>query len=166
MILIITGILLLNLLVLPVQFVNHGLFTMTTHYHLLLFQLLGNILSRGSRDIDPCLGEECTRAQHKYNVEKSMDRVFCNLSQRFRRREIITQSSNWERWWSTSFVPYSEKSDKKVVCKFSRQQLGDKVDIGDQSTLTVNVFLNLLIRVMLICLNTLFISLLIEFHFY
>ena len=43
---------------LPIQLVNHGLFSMSSHDHLLLFQLFGDVLGRRARHFDPRLGEE------------------------------------------------------------------------------------------------------------
>jgi len=41
-----------------IQLVNHGLFSMSSHDHLLLFQLFGDVLGRRARHFDPRLGEE------------------------------------------------------------------------------------------------------------
>lgn len=65
-----------------VELVNHGLLTMTTHDHLLLLELLGNILGRRSGHIDPGLGEECARSEHEDDVDDAVDWVFEDVSKR------------------------------------------------------------------------------------
>lgn len=75
-----------------VEFVDHGLLTMSTHDHLLLLELLGNILGGRSGHIDPGLGEESARSEHEDDVDDAVDRVLEDVSERLWWREIIANS--------------------------------------------------------------------------
>lgn len=76
-----------------VQFVNHWLFPMSAHNHLLFFQLFGHIFCRWAAHIDPCFWEECTGAKHKNDVNEAMDWIFQDVGQWFGRRQIIANST-------------------------------------------------------------------------
>ena len=48
---------------------------MSSHDHLLFFQLFGDIFGRRSRNFDPSLGEEGAGTQHEDNVQHGVDGI-------------------------------------------------------------------------------------------
>lgn len=66
-------------------------------HHVRLYNLSfqTHILGRGARDFNPCLREESTGAQHKYNIHNCMYRVFQNRRKGLWRWQIVTESTNW-----------------------------------------------------------------------
>lgn len=53
-----------------------------------------HIFGRGSRHLDPGLGEEGTGAKHEGDVDDGVDRVFQNGAKRLRGREIVAKPTN------------------------------------------------------------------------
>ena len=70
------------------------------------------IFSRRARHINPCLGEEGTRAKHKEDVQDSVYGVLYNVTHCLWRRHVITQSTNgvWPSRATTSFLKTDSKN--------------------------------------------------------
>lgn len=68
---------------------DHGLFAVSTHDHLLFLQLFGYVFGARSADIDPGFGEECAGAEHEHDVDEAVDGVFQDVRERLWRREIV-----------------------------------------------------------------------------
>ena len=59
---------------------------MSAHDHLLLPELLGNVLGRAAGHIDPGLGEEGAGTEHEEDVEERVDGIRQHRTQRLRWR--------------------------------------------------------------------------------
>jgi hypothetical protein len=62
---------------------------MTTHNHVLLTELLSNILRSAAAHFNPGPREESTSAQNEGKVENSVERIQHQFSDGTRRRDII-----------------------------------------------------------------------------
>jgi len=106
----------------PVEFVNHGLLTMTSHDHLLFLEMLGNILGRRPGNIDPSFGEEGTRAEHEGNVDESMARILQDMAETLGWRHVVAQASNGiggPSWPTCTLVsPHTQEVDEEVALEF------------------------------------------------
>jgi hypothetical protein len=68
------------------EFLVHGLLTVTSHNETLFLELLGNVARRGARDLDPGLGEDSASDQHVDDEDGSLEGVRERLSDAERRR--------------------------------------------------------------------------------
>ena len=69
---------------LPVKFMDHGFFTMTSHNHLLVFQLFGYIFSGWSGYFNPCLRQmEKNRSLTQQLFEYTLNLVKCSGETQF-----------------------------------------------------------------------------------
>lgn len=105
--------------------------------HLLLFELLGDIGSRGTRNLNPGLGKEGTGREHEDNVEDGMQWVCSHLGEALGRGDVIDETSNRDHVASAVLedLPPSEELDEKVSPVALVEQLGDKVEVGDKGRL-------------------------------
>ena len=73
-----------------------------------------HIFGRGSRNLDPCLGEEGTGAQHEDDVDCSMDGVIQNRTKGLRGGEVVAETANWvgTSWSSSGSILYKTQSIK------------------------------------------------------
>lgn len=62
-------------------------------------QLLSHVSSRGSRHFNPSFWEKCTRCQHKDQVEESMERIRCHVSQaaKYCQSVLMEYNHQWEQ---------------------------------------------------------------------
>jgi len=121
-----------------IEFVDHGLFSVTSHHHLLLLQLLGDVFGRRSRDFDPRLGEEGARPQHEHDVHHRVDGILQHVSETFGRGEVVAESADGigsSRTAAADIRPHAQQVDQEVARKFMSEHLGNDVEIGDQSAL-------------------------------
>jgi len=121
-----------------IEFVDHGLFSVTSHHHLLLLQLLGDVFGRRSRDFDPRLGEEGARPQHEHDVHHRVDGILQHVSETFGRGEVVAESTDGigsSRTAAADVRPHAQQVDQEVARKFMSEHLGNDVEIGDQSAL-------------------------------
>ena len=114
---------------LPVEFMDHWWISESSHDHSLFFQLFGDILSRWTRNIDPCLNaninmlsnskkidilfsytvdlrthhwEESAGTEHENDIKNSVHWVSNNSLPRFWWWKIIAETSGWVgSSWST-----------------------------------------------------------------
>mmetsp|Transcript_22696 Transcript_22696/g.63031 ORF Transcript_22696/g.63031 Transcript_22696/m.63031 type:complete len:261 (-) Transcript_22696:871-1653(-) len=116
-----------------------GIVTVTPEEHLLLFQLLGNIVRRGARHLDPDLGEEGAGGEHEDNVENTVQGVCHSLSDGAWRRHVVDQAADRNHLAAhVHLVPGSQELDQLVGAKVLEEQLGDEVEVGNQSRLEDN----------------------------
>ena len=109
---------------------------MSSHDHLLFTKLLSYILSTRSRDVDPGLGEESTRSEHKDDIDDAMEWVLENVPEGFRGRQVIAQTTSWETTVAASVVgPCTEEIDQDVSSELGCQHLRDNVKVRNQSGL-------------------------------
>lgn len=116
-----------------------GLFAVTLDDHVLIAELLSNIARRRARDLNPSLGEESASNEDEGEVEDSMERIIEDLSKGVRRRDIVSQTANWDRLTRTIAVvlllPATEKLNNDVGGITLVQELGEEVQVGDESSL-------------------------------
>lgn len=120
-----------------VQDMDQSGVTVSLHDHLVVSKLLGNITSRRSRDLNPCLTEKSTGSQDEGQVEDGVERIVNDLRKRSRRRNVVSDSSNRDLLSHGSFdiLPLSEKTDQDVGRGTVVQKLGDEVQVGNKSRL-------------------------------
>merc|ERR1719323_1635359 len=114
---------------------DHGCLTMSSHYHLLFSELLGNILGRASRHINPGLGEESAASEHEGDVEDGVDGVSQHRGQSLRRREVVAEAAHGVGAAAASVGPDAEQVDEEVAGELDAEHLGDHVEIGDEGRL-------------------------------
>ncbi|GMR48758.1 hypothetical protein PMAYCL1PPCAC_18953, partial [Pristionchus mayeri] len=110
--------------------VDHRLLTMSSHDHSLLLQLLGDVLSRRARHIDPRLREEGARSEHEDDVDDAVEGILEHVTEGLGRREVVADStSGVAAVGSRSIRPGSEQVDKRM------SHLRDDVEVRDESGL-------------------------------
>ena len=104
---------------------------MSLHDHLVVTELLGNITSRGSRNLNPGLTEESTGSQNEGKVEDGMERIVNDFRKGSRRRNVVGDSSDGDLLSHGSFdiLPLSEKTNQDIGRGTVVQKLGDKVQV-------------------------------------
>mmetsp|Transcript_18997 Transcript_18997/g.41280 ORF Transcript_18997/g.41280 Transcript_18997/m.41280 type:complete len:357 (-) Transcript_18997:258-1328(-) len=114
--------------------------TVSLHDHLVVSKLLGNITGRRSRNFNPSLTEKGTGRQNESEVENGMERIVDNLGERSRRRDVVRNSSDRDLLSHSSFnvLPLSKKTDQDIGRSTVIQKLGDKVQVGNKSSLKNN----------------------------
>lgn len=103
-----------------VELLHHAAVTETLHLHLLILQLLGDILGALTGHVDPGLAEEGTSSQDEGNVDHSVDGVSCNVSKTCGRGEVVHKSTNGVGLCSEAsldLTPASNQIDKNVYLK-------------------------------------------------
>uniref|UniRef100_A0A182F0P3 Uncharacterized protein n=1 Tax=Anopheles albimanus TaxID=7167 RepID=A0A182F0P3_ANOAL len=122
----------------PVELVNHRVFPVAPHHHLLFLQLLGHVLGRAARHVDPRLGEERARSKHKDDVEDGMDRVGYDVTERFRWRQVVAETTDrigTGRATAANIGPHAEQVDEEVTVELDGQHLRNDVQVGYQGRL-------------------------------
>jgi len=101
--------------------------------------LLGDFLSRGSRDFDPEFGEHGAGEHHESNVEKSVEGISDQVRKILGRRHVVGETSDGNRVAAHfNVLPLTEDSDQEVGSELSVKDLGDQVKVGNQSSLKNN----------------------------
>ena len=121
-----------------VELVDHGLIAVAAHDHLLLLELLGDVLGARAAHVYPRLGEEGARAEHEDDVEHGVDGIVDHRLEVLRRREIVAQATDRvgaSRAGAAHVRPHAEQVDEEVAGKLGRQHLRDHVQVGDESAL-------------------------------
>mmetsp|Transcript_7309 Transcript_7309/g.9886 ORF Transcript_7309/g.9886 Transcript_7309/m.9886 type:complete len:224 (-) Transcript_7309:826-1497(-) len=111
---------------------------MSLHEHLLLLELLSNILGTGTGYLYPGFGEKSTGCQHEGKVEHSMEWVSRDVRERSRWGEVVHQSTNRDQLTGGGvlcFRPATKKLHKDVVAVTFEKQLRNEVEIGHQGRL-------------------------------
>ena len=107
---------------------------MAAHHHLLLAQLLCDVLCARAAHVDPRLGEEGARAEHKDNVREAMKRIVHNVAEALRRRQIVADAAcRIAAIGALRVGPRAEQIDEEVAAEFGCEHLRDDVQIGDES---------------------------------
>ena len=74
----------------PVQDMDQSRITVSFHNHLAVAELLSDVPSRSTRNLDPGLAEESAGSQNKGQVKDSVEGIVNDLSERLRWRNVIT----------------------------------------------------------------------------
>mmetsp|Transcript_18868 Transcript_18868/g.34041 ORF Transcript_18868/g.34041 Transcript_18868/m.34041 type:complete len:400 (-) Transcript_18868:397-1596(-) len=121
----------------PIQNMNEGRVTVSLHDHLSISQLLGNIASRGSRNLNPSLTEQSTGCQDEGEVKDSMERIVDDFSEGAGWRNIVSNATHWNflSRASLDILPLAQKTDQDIGRGTVVQELGDKVQVGDKGCL-------------------------------
>jgi len=72
----------------------HGALTVSSHNHLLVLELFGNVPGATPRNFNPGLGEECTGGQREGDVDKGVNGVEEGRGQGVWRRHVIGDTSD------------------------------------------------------------------------
>jgi len=108
------------------------------HDHLLVAELLGDIIGRRARNLNPGLGEKSAGREDESQVKDGVERIVENLSNRLRGRYVVSKTANRDRLGaSTSFdvLPSAEKTNKEVRAVTLVQKLGEEVKVGHEGGL-------------------------------
>ena len=109
---------------------------MSREHHILILELLQDILGRASTDFNPSLGEQGTCRQNKGNVEDRMEGIRINFGEFPRWRDVIGQSSNRDTAASHfQILPLSEQLDEEVSSETFVEHLGEEIEVGHQGGL-------------------------------
>ena len=115
---------------------DHRLLAVAAHHHLLLLQLLGDVLGTAARHLDPGLAEEGAAAEHEDDVEHGVDRVLHQMAERLRRREVVAEAADGVGPGGARRVgPDAQEVHQEVAAKLDRHHLRDDVEVGDESGL-------------------------------
>lgn len=71
----------------------HGALTMTSHNHLLILQLFGNVPRTTSGNLDPGLGEKCACRQSEGDIDEGVDGVEEGRGQCVGGRHVVRNTS-------------------------------------------------------------------------
>ena len=120
-----------------VQDMDQSGVTVSLHDHLVVTELLGNIASGRSRNLDPGLTEKSAGSQDEGQVEDGVERIVNNLRKGGRRRNVVSDSSNRDLLSHGSFdiLPLSEKADQDIGRSTVVQKLGDEVQVRHKGSL-------------------------------
>jgi len=120
-----------------VQDVDQSGVTVSLHYHLVVTKLLGNITGRRSGNFDPGLTEESASRQDESKVENGVERIVHDFRERSRRGDVVSNTSDRDLLSHGTFdiLPLSKKTDQYIGRGTVVQKLGDKVQVGDKSSL-------------------------------
>ena len=97
-----------------VQLVDHRGLPVASHHHLLLPQLLGHVLGRAARHVDPGLAEEGAGAEHEGDVEDRVDRVRQDTGKCVRGREVVAEAADGVSSAAT-IMPHAQKIHEEVA---------------------------------------------------
>lgn len=116
-----------------VEDMNKGRITVSLHDHLVVTELLSDIPSRSSRDLNPGLTEESTSSQDENKVENGMERIVDDFSKGHGRRDVVGNSSDGDllSCASLNLLPLSKKTNQNIGWSTVVQELRDKVQVGN-----------------------------------
>jgi hypothetical protein len=107
--------------------------------YLLVLELLGNILCRSTRDVDPGLGEESTSGQDERDVEESMERIVEDLGQVVWWRDIVRKTTGGDGLdrasGASNILPSANEIDQDETTETTPQELRKEVQVGYKSSL-------------------------------
>jgi len=120
-----------------VQDMDQGGITVSLHDHLVVTELLGNITSRRSRNLNPGLTEKSTGSQDEGQVEDGVERIVDDFRKGSRRGNVVSNSSDRDllSHGSLDILPLSEKTNQDIGRGTVVQKLGDKVQVGNKGGL-------------------------------
>ena len=119
----------------PVEDVDDGGITVALHDHLGIAELLGNIAGGGTGHLDPGLGEEGAGGEDENEVEDGVEGVVDDLSQRGGRADVVRDATDGDHLTTLIVLPLAEKTNEDVGGGTVVQELGDEVQVGNQSSL-------------------------------
>lgn len=111
---------------------------MATHNHVLVAELLGNILGSRTGDLNPGLGEECSGAEDEGEVEDGVEGVAEDLSEGVGRREVVSKTANGDHVvlvGTLHLLPDTEQGNEEVLGEALEDELGDDEVVGDEGRL-------------------------------
>lgn len=79
------------------QLLVHRAFAVAGDDHLLVLELLGNVARARTRDLDPGLAEQGARRQHERDVDRRVDRIGDDFTERARRRHVVDKTGSGEQ---------------------------------------------------------------------
>ena len=102
--------------------------------HLLVLELLGDVLRRGAGDLDPRLGEDGARGEDEDDVEDDVDGVEVELLEPGRRREVVDEPGDGVHLPAAARVdlPRAEEGDDGVGAELLEEELRDEERVGDE----------------------------------
>lgn len=107
--------------------------------HALLAERLGDVVGRGTRDLDPGLGEERAGAQHEPDIEERVDGAGRGLCERSGRGDVVDKPTDRVHVRSTGAAlrvgPAAEEADEDVAAVALEEELRDEVEVGDEGGL-------------------------------
>lgn len=121
-----------------VEDLDGRLSTVSGDDHLLVGELLGNLLGGRAGNLNPDGGEEGASNQDEGNVEDGVDGVIEDLGERSGGRDVVGESTNGDRAGTgtgLNILPLSEERDNKVGRVTTVEELGEEVEVGHEGGL-------------------------------
>lgn len=118
------------------QLVQKAGLSVAWKHHVLVLELLQDVLGCASTDLDPGLREQGASGQDEGDVENGVEGIWVDLKELPWGRDVIGQSSNWDTASSHfEVLPLPEKLDQEVASEPLVEQLGEEIEVGDKSGL-------------------------------
>ena len=122
-----------------IEVLDHGLFSHSFDNEFLVNKLSANILGAGARDVDPNSGEEGARAHNENGVDQSVDRVTQESVEALWRTDVVSKTTDWGLMTShVVILPFSKERNDEVSSELSSKDLGEEVNVGNESSLQDN----------------------------
>eukprot|EP00963_Diacronema_lutheri_P014065 scaffold2858_cov659-Pavlova_lutheri.AAC.36 len=113
-----------------VQLLGQGGFPMTEHEHLLVSELLGHVLGRRARNLDPRLREQRASRKHKRDVDEGVEGVQCDVFQGGGRRDVVDHASHRNQLLAVLvLLPTAQQLDEEVPLVPLPQELRNEVQL-------------------------------------
>ena len=114
-----------------VEDVNESGVTVTLHGQTVIAELLGDIASRGARELNPEAGDEGAGTEHVGDVDDELERISESVREGGGGIEVVDETAN-----GTSLLlivrPLTEEADQEVVLPTSGEELRDDHEVGGE----------------------------------
>lgn len=118
------------------EFLVHGLLTVTGHDETLLLELLGNVAGAGARDLNPGFGEDGAGGEHEYDVERGVNGVHERIGEVQWGRHVVGETSDGiELRRSLLGLPNTDEADEHVLGETAVEHLRNQEDVGAEGRL-------------------------------
>lgn len=122
-----------------VQFLDNVGVSVTLEHHVLISELLGNILGAASGDLNPSLGEQSTRGQDERDIEECVEGIRHYLAQVSWWGDVVGETANWDTVAThINVLPLSQQVDQEVGLESLVQDLREEEQVGNQGGLQDN----------------------------
>ena len=109
---------------------------MASHNKSLILKLFRDISWAGTRNFNPCLGEDGTCNQHVDDVDSGVDGVEESIGEVQWGRHVVCKTGDSEELCGSFLgLPDTEELDKEVVAEAGVEHLADQEDVGGESGL-------------------------------
>ncbi len=120
-----------------IQLVHEGVRSVALHDHLLVPQLLSDILRSGSRYFNPRLGKQGARRQDEDKIDHGVQRIGSHLGEGVRRRDVVrkTRDGHGLAGVFLHIAPHTKKTHENISAVSVEQELGTEVQVAHKRCL-------------------------------